>query len=233
MDIETAIQKIIDIEGISLGKLFNELQYSEVSNGKINKGYAGQLLLIAIGLPLDSKLLDLEDGEIKSTILKNDLTREWIPITSLTHLLDDMANDVPWEKTKVFEKLSHFLLVPCVKETSNWEEWHFTKPIEISFKKNPDIFIKFKEDYDSISSAVKNIIVTKGTLHTTNGPNYYLQIRTKDNKPYKPLVYRGQILADKKHAIGMTTRFVRKLVNDSRGTTSPKWHGKVPGKWEI
>jgi len=221
MNLETAYKKIKEIEGIPLGDLFSNVERNEVIRGHINKGYAGQILELIIGLNLSSALSDLEDGEIKTTILRNNLTREWIPITVLNHLLDEMMEKLPWEKTKVFNKINNFILVPCHKDSKDWHKWTFAAPIHISAAKDKEIFIKFKEDYEHISNRIRQIINQKELLHTTNGPNYFLQIRTKDNPPYKPFKYKGQILGHKKHAIGLTSRFVRDLVNQHRGTSSP------------
>lgn len=218
MDVETAFKKISEIQDIPLGKLFNDSQRTEFARGHINKGYAGQILELVIGLELSGKLNDLEDGELKTTILKNNMTREWIPITVLNHLLDEMMNSLAWEETKVFKKIHNFILVPCHKDSKDWREWRFAAPIHVSNTLNPELFSKFKADYEHIASRIRETIVGQKLLHTINGPNYLLQIRTKDNPPYRPFVYKNHIIGNKKYAIGLTSRFVRDLVNEHRGT---------------
>lgn len=220
MNVETALKRIKEIEGIPLGKLFSDINRKEVSHGHINKGYAGQILELVIGLDLSTSLNDLADGEIKTTILRNNRTREWIPITVLNHLLDEMVLKLPWEQTKVFKKIRHFILVPCHKDSKNWQEWYFAAPIRVSAETDAILNSKFKEDYEYIAAQIRMIISNGQMLHTTNGPNYFLQIRTKDNPPYKPFKYDGKVIGNKKYAIGLTTRFVRDLVNGHCGTQS-------------
>jgi DNA mismatch repair protein MutH len=222
VNVETALKRIQEIEGIPLGKLFTDITRNEVSHGHINKGYAGQILELVIGLDLSVSLNDLTDGEIKTTILRNNRTREWIPITVLNHLLGEMVNNLPWEQTKVYKKIRHFILVPCHKDSKNWQEWHFAAPIRVSAETDSVLNSKFKEDYEYISSQIRKVISTGQLLHTTSGPNYYLQIRTKDNPPYKPFLYEGKVIGNKKYAIGLTSRFVRDLVNEHRGTQNPR-----------
>ena len=222
MNIETALTKILAIEGVPLGDLFSDETRTEISHGHVNKGYAGQILELVIGLDLSVSLNDLSDGEIKTTILRNNMTREWIPITVLNHLLDEMMSGIPWEQTKVYKKIRNFILVPCHKDSKNWQEWHFAAPIQVSAQSDSVLNAKFKEDYEYIAGQIREIVKNEKMLHTTSGPNYFLQIRTKDNPPYKPFVYKGKVIGTKKYAIGLTTRFVRDLVNEHRGTESPK-----------
>jgi DNA mismatch repair protein MutH len=220
VNIDTAFQKIQRLEGIPLGQLFKDDSRAEVANGHKNKGWAGQVLELVIGLKLSGKLNDLDDGEVKTTNVKNNLTKESIPITVLNHLLDEMMNKVPWKNSKVHQKVKKFILVPVIRDSSDWKSWTYGSPILVSEDKLPLLYSKFEEDYDYISSKIRETIQQKELLHTINGPNYLLQIRTKDNPPYHPFKYNGQVIGNKKHAIFFTSRFVRDLVNFHRGTSS-------------
>lgn len=221
MKTETAFHKISEIADIPFRNLPAYKDYQEVVNGKTNKGYAGQLLLLSIGLPLDTALNDLEDGEIKTTILKNNLTREWVPITQIGHLLDEITGNTPWTSSKVYRKITKFILVPCHKNSKNFQEWCFAKPIMVSLDQNQKLANALSEDYQDIAKEIAAIIDTRKILHTINGRNYLMQIRTKDNQPYVPMKYRGHVIGHKKYAIGFTTRFIRNLVNVHQGTASP------------
>ena len=224
MNIETAINRILEIEKVPLGEIFTDDLRSEIANGKINKGYSGQILELAIGLKLGTSLQDLDDGEIKTTILKNNFTRESIPITMLNHLLEEMHSQVNWLDTKVFQKIENFLIVPCHKNSRNWKEWYFDKPIHISFSSHTKLYTKFEEDYKIISERLQEIIAYSSRIHTINGPNYFLQVRTKDSKPYRPLQFHGKVLSAKQHAIFFTSRFVREIVDFYRDTKSKTRH---------
>jgi hypothetical protein len=221
MKTETAFHKISEIADIPFRNLPAYQDYQEVVNGKTNKGYAGQFLLLTLGLPLDTALNDLEDGEIKTTILKNNMTKEWVPITQVGHLLDEITENTSWTSTKVYKKIENFILVPCHKNSKNFQEWSFAKPIMVSLNQNQKLAKAMAEDYNDIAEEISRIIHGRKILRTINGRNYLMQIRTKDNHPYYPINYRGQVVSNKKYAIGFTTRFIRNLVNIHRGTTSP------------
>ena len=110
------------------------------------------------------------------------------------------------------------------EQGENWKEWYFDKPIHISLESHPKLYSKFEEDYIYISKKMREVISNSSMVHTTNGPNYFLQIRTKDNKPYRPLEFNGKILSTKQHAIFFTSRFIREIVDFYRGTKGKTRH---------
>jgi len=215
-------RRIMEIQGIPLGELPVISEKLETANGQIDKGHSGQYLQLAIGLPLSNSKQDFEDGELKTTGLWNNLTKESIKIATFEHLLPGMHTNLTWEKTEVFKKIRNFLLVPCVKSSKNWKDWSFEKPIWVSSDIQKHLYSYFEEDYYSISKHVVKEISQARMLHTTTGPNKFLQIRTGDNKPYTPVFYGETQYSNKRMAIFFTNRFVRDLVNLHRGTSSPR-----------
>ena len=79
------------------------------------------------------------------------------------------------------------------------------------------LYNKLEEDYNYIRDTIRESYETGQILHTTNGKNKLLQIRTKDNKTklggYVPLDYNGRILKDKPMAFYLTTTFEKQLFN--------------------
>jgi len=220
MKTSVALKLIQNVEGIKLGEL--NLNPSIVERTlQNNKGVAGQLLELAIGLPLNSNLNDLEDGEIKTTILIHNKTRESLFVTQLNHVIDEMVNDVPWLETSTYKKLRQVLLVPCHKDSQNWRNWHFAKPILINEIEQPKFYEEFEADYGDIKNEVVKVIKTGGSLHTSNGRYKRMQIRTKDSKPYHPIWHSGKQISNKYFAIYLHSSFVRKLVNSSTPSGRP------------
>jgi len=231
MKIAEGFSRITALSGVRLGNLPVIKEKLEKSHGNIDKGHSGQYLQLAIGLPLSNNKQDFEDGELKTTGLWNNLTRESIKIATFEHLIDGMFSELPWNETHVFRKIRNFLLVPCVKGSKNWEDWYFEKPIWISTEIQQNLYRFLEEDYQFIASHVHKEILNGRLLHTITGPNNFLQIRTGDNKPYKPAYYQGTMYANKKLAIFFTGRFVRDIVNLHRGTENPRRKSPDPYKY--
>ena len=62
-----------------------------------NKGERGQLLELALGIPNNSDLLDLDDGELKTYTVG-----QTIAVTQLKHCLPDiLETKIPFEQSKV------------------------------------------------------------------------------------------------------------------------------------
>ena len=214
-------RRILEIQGVPLGELPVIKEKLEISNGHIDKGHSGQYLQLAIGMPLNNNKQDFEDGELKTTGLWNNLTKESIKIATFEHLLPGMFSELTWEETEVYKKIRNFLLVPCKKDSKDWKEWSFEKPIWVSTEIQKNLYQYLEEDYLSISKHVVREISQGKLLHTFSGPNKFFQIRTGDNKPYTPAYFGDTQYSNKKMAYFFTTRFVRDIVNLHRGTKNP------------
>jgi DNA mismatch repair protein MutH len=94
------------------------------------------------------------------------------------------------------------------KDEENWKVHHckLVKESDIRFHK---FYEQCANDISDIFSQVKNKLNNPNEmLHTTNGK--YLQIRTKDSKPYHPIysrIYRKNV-SDKNHAFYFKKEFV-------------------------
>ena len=65
MKLNDAYQKLINLKGKTVGEILSKFE-SSIKEFKINKGGIGQMLLLYLGLPLDTKLTDFVDGELKT-----------------------------------------------------------------------------------------------------------------------------------------------------------------------
>ena len=93
---------------IPFKKLFSSLSFT-VEDIKKNKGKAGQLLEILCGLELKSNRKDFEDGELKTSEIK-----ESTNIIMITNWIDNIIhnNPLPFDKTPLAEKIEHLILCP-------------------------------------------------------------------------------------------------------------------------
>lgn len=204
ISINEALAKLHELEG----KKFAQL----VTPDLINKGSAGQLLELALGLVLSSDLLDLSDGELKSNKFLKGKPAETMAITQVGHTLSEISAKTPWEKSKVLSKISSFILVPVHKDEPNPADWIIGKATHFEKGKFPSQYEKLASDYLEIADQLRNILTSEGELHTLNGKNKYLQIRTKDSKDssgsYHPIKYSGRIISNKNYAFYFRKQFL-------------------------
>ena len=70
-----------------------------------NKGFRGQLIERALGIPNSSALTDLSDGELKSFTIG-----QTIAVTQLMHCLPDIQNRVPYNESKIGIKMQQTII---------------------------------------------------------------------------------------------------------------------------
>jgi DNA mismatch repair protein MutH len=204
ISIDEAILKLQQLEG----KRFAEL----VTPDLINKGSAGQLIELALGLVLSSDLLDLSDGELKSNKFLKGKPAETMAITQVGHTLPEISEKTPWENSRVLKKISSFILVPVHKDRPDPADWVIGKATHFEKNKFPSQYEKLAADYLDIAEQLREILSNGGELHTLNGRNQYLQIRTKDSKDakgsYHPIKYGGRAISNKNYAFYFRKQFL-------------------------
>lgn len=212
MRLEEANRRFNEIAGIPFAELFSR---SELEYIIINKGKTGQLLELALGLHLSSTNLDFEDGELKTNKCDSrGYPLETVFVTQISGVIDELIQEVPYERTHLFEKTSNILYVPVCKEGA-LETWMFLPSIHVDvqtrqFNEFVDIW---RDDYYSICRQLRYHIEHSpdGFIHTSNGT--HLQIRSKDAQPYRPIysgVY-GRYVSNKNHAFYFQKQFVHDI----------------------
>lgn len=212
MKLHEAERKLNEIANIKFKDLFTA---EELQTIIVNKGKTGQLLELALGMQLSNTNRDFEDGELKTN--KCDETgkpKETIFITQVSSMIDDLLQNIPFEETSLFEKIDNILYVPVCK-VGEPAEWSFLESIHVDL--NEERFFSLREqlhnDYDTICQLLNHHIETSddGFIHTSNGK--FMQIRSKDSKPYHPIysnVY-GREVSNKNHAFYFKKQFVGEI----------------------
>lgn len=212
MKLHEAERKLNEIANIKFKDLFTA---GELQTIIVNKGKTGQLLELALGMQLSNTNRDFEDGELKTN--KCDETgkpKETIFITQVSSMIDDLLQNIPFEETSLFEKIDNILYVPVCK-VGEPAEWSFLESIHVDL--NEERFFSLREqlhnDYDTICQLLNHHIETSddGFIHTSNGK--FMQIRSKDSKPYHPIysnVY-GREVSNKNHAFYFKKQFVGEI----------------------
>ncbi|MBQ7863115.1 MAG: DNA mismatch repair protein MutH [Lachnospiraceae bacterium] len=214
MKLIEAKEKIAKLAYIPFKDYLSEIQYKNII---VNKGKTGQLLEATIGLSLSNTTLDFEDGELKT----NKCNRfghpmETMFITQTASIIDELLTCKPFHETKLYKKIRHLLYVPISKD-GDPHEWMYLKPIEVdlSSTKYKDLALQLETDYNDICDLLNDQLCRSNTatLHTASGK--YIQIRTKDSKPYTPIYSNeyNRIISDKNRAFYFQKAFMNHITS--------------------
>ena len=180
---------------IPFRKLFSNFSTDDIIR---NKGKSGQLMEKLCGLQLSNTTTDFEDGELKTSELK-----ESTAITMITDWVDDIICEEPisFNNSRLLRKIQHMIFMPLVKPSNDPLNWFFKDCIYIPITKETSLYKDVKKDFENICLNSHELIyekkiiqlpncrITKNKrlyveeygdkfLHTVSGK--YIQIRTKD-----------------------------------------------------
>ena len=210
MKIEKALPILDKCIGVKFGELFSDLP----SDLRINKGNVGQLLLLKIGLKLDSELTDFEDGELKTNKSNSlGLPLETMFITQISRNIDTLVSKEPLEFTKsnIYMKIKRLVFLPVCKESDDIKDWFFVSMFDYDLEKEKNLKKILEKDYYEICKKLKFDIENSkdGFIHTSNGK--FIQIRSKDSKPYHPIFSNeyNRYISNKNHAFYFKKDFMR------------------------
>jgi DNA mismatch repair endonuclease MutH len=212
MRLEDALKKILALEGKRVGEIG--------SPDLVNKGAVGQIVERKIGINLSSDLLDFEDGELKSNKFLRGKPAETLAVTQVGHILPEIEGEISWPNSKILKKISSFVFLPIHKDEPNPSDWLIGRAVHFSKENFPAQYKSLGEDYLSIARQIKLVIENSDELHTINGPNQFLQIRTKDSKDksgnYHPIKYNGVVLSNKNYAFYIRPGFLNSVLNKEK-----------------
>ena len=193
---------------LTLTETQNRLQktnFEALPKPRKNKGVRGQLLELALGIPNSSKLTDLVDGELKSYT-----KGESVAVTQLRHTLPEIFNNTPFNKSKLGIKISRTLYVAFDRQNN------FLGTTTLTPDSNPEHYELLQNDYDFIANSIRKSFYNKSELHTINGLNGLLQVRTKDSKDrngnYHPIYWKGQKMTNKGFAFYLTGKYAKSII---------------------
>lgn len=212
MKLYEAERKLNRLVGIRFNELFTE---DELQFIKINKGRTGQLLELSLDMRLSNTNRDFEDGELKTNKCDSSGNpKETIFITQISSMFDDLVEGIPFEQTSLFEKIDNILYVPVSKDGIP-EDWFFLPSIHVDLNLTEFMELRtdLERDYYEICNLLREYIENgyDGFIHTANGR--YIQIRSKDSKPYHPIYsnYYGREISNKNHAFYFKKEFVYEI----------------------
>ena len=182
-----------------------KVDFTTLPKPRKNKGVRGQLLELALGIPNSSKLTDMVDGELKS------FTKgESIAVTQLKHTLPQIFDKTPFSQTKIGIKLQQTLYVGFDRQNN------FLGTTTLTPDTAAEHYELLQNDFDFIANRIRESFYNKSELHTINGINGLLQIRTKDSKDrngnYHPIYWKGQKMTNKGFAFYLTGKYAKSII---------------------
>ena len=197
---------------------FRELFAGHPNDLYTNKGNVGQMLERYIGLQLGNALVDFTDGELKSNkTAPNGKPLETIAITQIKGIIDTLIAEprTPFAESTVRRKINHMLIVPVVKEPAQETgKWYILDVVRVETALDSSLYRQLETDYNTICEQLRTHVETSpgGFIHTSNG--YYLQVRSKDSVPYRPIesAAYGRAVSNKNHAFYFQKRFMEDAV---------------------
>ena len=176
MNKEIAIRELKILEGQDLRKLADKYKITVFKGGKPNKGWAGQTVERAIGLPLNSSQRpNAGSWELKLVSLKKKVDGTIVPKETMQITMIN-AQDVlgcPFESSHLLSKLRS--LVICGRIFVSKDEPQSILYKVGSFDLKGELYETVKDDYEE----VRNTIRTKGFQALTGHMGKLVQPRTK------------------------------------------------------
>ena len=200
MKLEQALVVLKDLCGQNLAVITDTLPPDLITN----KGHVGQLLELYLGLKLGTSHTDFEDGELKTNKTKADgKPAETIYVTQVASQIDKLLSPEvgSFDDSLFFLKITRLVIVQVIKVGPE-ANWRFGHVYFINLASDQDLKEKLRLDYDSIRRQLREHILNSqdGFIHTSSGE--YVQIRSKDSKPYHPIFSAAlrRMVSDKNHA---------------------------------
>ena len=182
-----------------------KVDFTTLPKPRKNKGVRGQLLELALGIPNSSKLTDMVDGELKSYT-----KGESIAVTQLKHVIPEIFNNTPFKDSKVGIKLRNTLYVGFDRQNN------FLGTTTLTPDTAPEHYELLQNDFHFIANRIRESFYNKSELHTINGVNGLLQVRTKDSKDrngnYHPIYWKGQKMTNKGFAFYLTGKYAKSII---------------------
>jgi len=186
MKLKDALPKLDKIINIPFKELYSSNELKDII---IAKGNTGKLLEKILGLPPGNSLRDFEDGELKTNKCDaNAKPLETMFISQISSRFDELLDEnLSFKESWIYKKIKRLLYVPVVKVDGNPDNWYFLPYRYVEISENGELYSQLEKDFTDIKEQIKeHLNSADGFIHTSSGK--YIQIRTKDAKPYNPIL---------------------------------------------
>ncbi|RKU17776.1 hypothetical protein C6500_14295 [Candidatus Poribacteria bacterium] len=178
MKIETAMQKLSDLNGKNLRKFADEYGITIFAkNGGYNKGWPGQVVKRYLGRTINpSKNPDFGNWEVKTTALefKNGEIKFKYPM-SITMINENDVRKYSFKNSSLMRRLKKMIIATTIWEDTYQTETIFHGATIFDLYDNQQIYKQIESDYNLI----KSIIINHGFSELHGRIGEYVQPRRK------------------------------------------------------
>lgn len=143
-------------------------------------------------------------------------------ITQISKIIDELVAPSPklFLDSNLYIKIKNLLFLPIIKDSTDVGDWYFSEVHHVQIQKGSLLYERLEADYYSICSQLRAHIETSrdGFIHTSNGINGLLQIRSKDAKSgtdntYHPIFSKtyNRNISNKNHAFYFMKAFMNEV----------------------
>ncbi|MFX1353983.1 MAG: DNA mismatch repair protein MutH [Promethearchaeota archaeon] len=215
MRVAEVLPRLDRIVGRPFGQLFEEYRLDGII---VAKGKTGKLLEQVLGLSPGARLRDFEDGELKTNKARADgYPRETMFISQISSRVDDLFGRRPFRQSWLYRKIRRIVYIPVVKQGPP-EQWYFLCYYDVRIEPGGALYGRIESDYHAIcEQMIAHIEQGDGMLHTSSGR--FIQIRTKDAKPYNPIYSEryGRYVSNKNFAFYFKKDFMLEVQRLAKG----------------
>ena len=171
------LRRLKELEGVDLHTLIERcgITFRHAKSGKINKGWAGQVIERYLGLPLNSsRSPNMGSWELKKVPLHYKRGKLLIKETMQITMIDSVhVEATPFERSHLYTKLRRAVITTRIVGASAVDPCYFYKSFVFELK--GEFYDKVKADYE----AVQRFLAEKGFDALTGKMGELVQPRTK------------------------------------------------------
>lgn len=218
MKTQEGLQKLLSLQNKTMKEILSQ---EEISWLRRDKGKAGKLVEIHIGLKNGPSSTDFEDGELKTYKAKMDRSpEETVAVRTIAGSIDELVGEslVAFEDSTLYKKIKNIIFLPICKQATDPADWVILEPFQVWLSPGSSEYEKMEEDYINIGLKLKDDIENSedGFIHgTTSKGGTFLQVRSKDSKPYKPIISRhyGTAVSNKSYSFYFCMTYIKHLLS--------------------
>ncbi len=204
-----ALARLEDLWGQPLGALVP----TDVLARLADKGGAGRAVEAVLGIDPGHRLLDFDDGELKTYRADRDGNpRETVCIHQLGDDFDDLLRGARFARTRLYRKIRNVVLVGVDKEDQDPADWRVVLVHHLRLPPEGYWTFHLERSFVDVREELRRRMERREVFTTVSSD--YLQLRVKDGRPYRPLFSRhlGRHVSNKQVGWYFTRRLLRELI---------------------
>ena len=183
-----------------------------ISANSVDKGENGRWLQQLLDVSHGPGARDLSDGELKTVktkVIRGSEGWERVHETIAIGLVPKRLEDVRSQEVidRVLGKLSNTVILERLEFPDGSQRWGAL--YRFDGRQHYALMHTFAKDFNRLCDHLTESAEAYGSIHTAHAT--YLEVRTKDSKPYTPTYYKGEEVSDKRRAFYLSTSALKSI----------------------